>query len=243
MSPLDGTPECAIVLSAGLGTRMRPLTDHRPKPLIEVAGRALIDRALDRCREAGVRHAVVNLHYLGDMIRAHLAGVTDPEIRFSDESACLLDTGGGIAKALPMLGPAPVFALNSDAVWTGPAPLPRLASVWRDARGEADSLLLLVPVERAHGYTRAGDFFLDGAVPRRRGAAERAPFVYTGAQIIAPAAFADVPAEPFSLNLVWDRLIAAGRLHAILHEGGWIDVGTPAGIGAAEAALSAGPAP
>ncbi|MGM0583679.1 MAG: nucleotidyltransferase family protein [Pseudomonadota bacterium] len=230
-------PESAMILAAGQGARMRPLTCWRPKPLLPVAGRALLDHALDRAAEAGVRRAVVNIHHLGEQIRVHLGRRERPEIVLSDETDALLDTGGGVSRALPALGAGPAFVLNSDALWTGPAPLPALARAWDPAR--MDALLLLVPREAALAYTRPGDFFLapDGR-PSRRGEAETAPYVYTGAQIIRAGAFADGPEGPFSANLVWDRMLAAGRLFAVVHAGGWIDVGTPAGLDAAEAALS-----
>lgn len=231
-------PRTAMILAAGLGTRMRPLTDHCPKPLLKVAGRALIDLVLDHAAAAGVRRAVVNLHYLGPMIRAHLAGRVAPEILFSDEQPVILETGGGIVRALPLLGAAPFHAVNSDAVWAGPNPLAVLAGAWDAAR--MDALLLLVPRERARGYARAGDFFLavEGQAPERRGGAASAPLVYTGAQIIAPGAFEGAPAGAFSVNLVWDALLARGRLAAVTYPGAWVDVGTPAGLAEAGAALA-----
>jgi MurNAc alpha-1-phosphate uridylyltransferase len=166
--------ETAMVLAAGFGTRMGGLTRARPKPLLPVAGRALIDHALDRAAAAGVRRAVVNLHYLGAEIRAHLAGRTVPEIAFSDEAPEILDTGGGVVQALPLLGPGAFFALNSDAVFAGRNPLDVLAGAWNPAR--MDALLLLVPLASARAYTRAGDFFLEAerGPPRRRGARRRA---------------------------------------------------------------------
>jgi MurNAc alpha-1-phosphate uridylyltransferase len=198
--------------------------------LLEVAGRPLIDRALDRAIEAEADQVVVNLHYLGEMLRAHLAGrAGGPAILISDETNALLETGGGVKKALPLLGAAPFYVLNSDAIWTGGAPLPALAAAWRAA--EMDALLLLARVEDALGYTRSGDFFVDAdGAPRRRGDRPSAPFVYTGAQIIRPEAFADTPEGAFSTNLVWDRLLAAGRLRAVIHDGAWVDVGTPGGL-------------
>lgn len=231
-------PRAAMILAAGFGTRMRPLTEDRPKPLIEVAGRTLLDRALDLAGTAGVSRAVVNLHYRGEMIRAHLAGRATPAIAFSEETPAILDTGGGIRQALPRLGPAPFFAINPDAAWTGPDPLAALAAMW-DPQA-MDALLLLVARERAAAHAGPGDFFLaaDGAAPRRRGEASAAPFVYTGAQILSPAAFEGTAPGAFSLNEVWDRLAARGRLAAIRHRGGWVDVGTPAGVAAAEAALA-----
>jgi len=231
-------PEVAMVLAAGLGTRMRPLTDACPKPLLPVAGRTMLDRVLDHAAGAGVRRAVVNLHYLGHMIRTHLAERAAPEVAFSEERPVILETGGGIVQALPLLGEVPFYAVNSDAVWAGPNPLPLLADAWDESA--MDALLLLVPRARACGYSHAGDFFLDaeGAAPRRRGSAAAAPLVYTGAQIIAPGAFAGAPDGPFSVNLIWDELLTRGRLAAVTYPGAWVDVGTPAGLAAAEAALA-----
>jgi MurNAc alpha-1-phosphate uridylyltransferase len=227
-----------MILAAGLGTRMRPLTDTCPKPMLPLLGRPMIDLALDHAVEAGVRRAVVNLHYLGGMLRAHLAGRKAPEILFSEELPEILDTGGGIAQALPLLGTEPFYTMNSDAVWVGPNPLAVLAGTWEPAR--MDALLLLVPRPRARSYTRPGDFFLaqEGEAPVRRGGAEAAPLVFTGAQIIAPGVFADAPEGAFSLNLIWDALLAQGRLAAVTYPGGWVDVGTPAGLAEAEAALT-----
>ena len=232
-------PDSAMILAAGFGTRMGALTRARPKPLLTVAGRALIDHALDAAVAAGVRRAVVNLHYLGGMIRAHLAGRTTPEIAFSEESPAILDTGGGVVHALPLLGPGAFFVLNSDALFAGRDPLAVLAGSWRPER--MDALLLLVPGSRARAYTRAGDFFLDadGGPPRRRGAAPIAPLVFSGAQILTPRALDGEPDGPFSLNLVWDRLIGAGRLAAVTYPDAWVDVGTPEGLAEAERALAA----
>ncbi len=225
-----------MVLAAGFGTRMRPLTDTRPKPLIEVAGRALVDRTLDHLVAAGIPRAVVNLHYRGEMIRAHLADRRQPEIAFSEETPEILDTGGGIVAALPRLGPRPFLAVNSDAVWAGPEPLTLLAEAGL-AQGTL-ACLLVVPRERARGHPGRGDFFPDGPGLRRRGEADAAPLVYTGAQLIAPEAFPGAPSGPFSVNLIWDRLMAEGRIMALVYPGAWVDVGTPAGIAEAEAALA-----
>jgi MurNAc alpha-1-phosphate uridylyltransferase len=229
------TPAVGMVLAAGLGTRMRPLTDDRPKALLTVAGRTLLDRAIDACVAGGAVRMVVNVHHFAPMMRAHLAARAAPPIAISDESDALLETGGGVVRALPLLGPDPFFAVNADAIWTGPAPCARLAAAWED---DADALLLLVRRADAIAYGRAGDFDLgpDGRPRRRTG--ETADFVYTGAQIIRPGAFVDAPAGAFSTNLIWDRLAAAGRLRAVVHHGGWVDVGTPAGLAAAEAALA-----
>ena len=233
------TPEAAMVLAAGFGTRMGAMTRTRPKPLLTVAGRALIDHALDTAAAAGVRRAVVNLHYLGAQIRTHLAARTAPEIAFSEEAPEILDTGGGVVQALPLLGAGGFFVLNSDAVFAGLNPLPLLAGAWRPDR--MDALLLLVPAARARAYTRSGDFFLDGegGAPRRRGGAAAAPLVISGAQVLAPRALEGTPAGPFSLNLVWDRLMAEGRLAAVTYPDDWVDVGTPEGLAEAERALAA----
>ena len=238
-TPVSDTPDTAMILAAGFGTRMRPLTEARPKPLIPVAGRALIDHALDRVAAAGLCRAVINLHDRGDMIRAHLAERPAPCIAFSEERPEILDTGGGLAEAARrgLLGAGPVHVLNSDAIWTGPEPLAALASAWDGAA--MDALLLLVPRMRAINYTRAGDFRLEGGRPVRRGSAPTAPYVYTGAQILGPRAREGLPAGAFSINRIWDALLARGRLAALVHAGAWVDVGTPAGIAAAEAALAA----
>ncbi|HUF56298.1 MAG TPA: nucleotidyltransferase family protein [Thermohalobaculum sp.] len=230
----------AMVLAAGFGTRMRHLTQHKPKPLIEVAGRTMMDRALDHLVVAGVTDAVVNLHHFGGMIREHLDGRDDIRVRFSVEEPDILETGGGIVQALPLLGPEPFFAMNSDAIWSRPNPMLPMLNAWDPAR--MDALLLCVPKERARGYTRAGDFFLEGPgqTIRRRGEGPSAPFVYTGVQIIKPECFAGLKAEKFSLNVVWNRLIADGSgIHGCIYDGDWCDVGTPEGIGEAEEALTA----
>ncbi len=228
-------PRAAMVLAAGFGTRMRPLTDHTPKALLPVAGRTLLDRAIDVCVAGGAGRVVVNVHYLADQVRAHLAGRAAPEIVISDESDAILETGGGLRRALPLLGAAPFLAVNADAVWTGAAPAPALARAWDGAR--MDALLLLVRRENALAYARPGDFSLgaDGRPARRDGPS--APYVYTGAQIVAPHAFDDAPEGAFSMNVVWDRLLARGRLFAVAHDGGWVDVGAPEGLAAADAAL------
>lgn len=221
-------PKALMLFAAGLGTRMRPLTDDRPKPLVTVGGRALIDHALDQAR--GVARTVINLHYRADQMRAHLAGRAG--IVFSDESARLLETGGGLKQALPHLGAEPVFVLNSDAVWTGANALDQLAAVWDPAR--MDALLLLVPRDRAVGHTGPGDFVIgpDGRLRRGPG------LVYTGAQIIGTGRVADWPGDVFSLNPVWDQMAAEGRLFGTVHAGGWCDVGRPDCIPLAEAMLT-----
>lgn len=235
----------AMVLAAGLGTRLRPLTDTTPKPLIQVAGRSLLDRCLDRLIEAGIAEAVVNVHWLADQIERHLAGRSDIALTVSDERDRLLETGGGLLKALPLLAPGPFLSVNADILW-------------RDARGNAlrrlfqafdpeamDALLLLQPTIAATGYTGGGDFDMDqlGHLTRRD-IRTVAAFVYTGIQIVSPAllAGADVIAREsggaFSLNKLYDRAIEAGRLYGLRHEGDWMDVGTHEGLMAAEALLS-----
>ncbi len=237
---------CAMVLAAGLGLRMRPLTETRPKPLIELGGLTLLDHALDRLAEAGIADAVVNTHYLGHMIAAHVAGRTAPRIILSQEDV-LQETGGGIAHALPHLGDDPFFAVNADISWRdGDRPaLGRLAEVWRG--DDMDGLLLVQDIAAATGYDGAGDFFMsDSGTLARRGEAAAAPYVFTGIQLLHPRLFADVPAGPFSLNLLFDRALAAGRLYGLAHDGEWFHIGTPAALAEAEeilARLGAGPGP
>lgn len=229
------TPGSAMIFAAGLGTRMGALTRDRPKPLIEVGGRALIDHALDVVRAAGVTRIVVNTHAHADMMRAHLARVA-PDALVSHEPE-RLETGGGLKRALPLLGPGPAFTLNADMVWRGPNPLVALAEAWDPTR--MDALLCLVPLAAALGHEGPGDFFLapDGRLARR-GDAPAADFVYSGAGLIDPAALDGFAGEVFSLNPVWDRLLAAGRLAGIAYPGRWSDVGRPEGIALAEAELA-----
>jgi len=234
----SNTTRSAMVLAAGLGTRMRPLTDTLPKPLVKVAGKALLDHVLDRLAEANVGTAVVNVHHMADQIEAHLKGRTRPQIAISDERDLLLDTGGGVVKALPLLGTKPFFHMNSDTLWIeGVTPnLPRLAAQFTD---EMDILLLLASTTASIGYEGRGDFVMapDGRLARR---AERqvAPFVYAGAAMMRPSLFADAPHGKFSLNRMFDRAMDAGRLHGLRLEGTWMHVGTVGAIKAAEAAIS-----
>ncbi|HMQ95027.1 MAG TPA: nucleotidyltransferase family protein [Amaricoccus sp.] len=229
------TPRALMIFAAGLGTRMGALTRDRPKPLIEVAGIPLLDRALALAREAGVGRIVVNTHAHAAQMQAHLARAA-PEALVSHEPE-LLETGGGLARALPLLDADPVFTLNADMVWSGPNPLTALAAAWDPSR--MDALLCLVPRAAATGHAGPGDFFAaPGGALTRRGAAPAADFVYAGAQIIRAGALAGHAGPVFSLNPVWDRLIAAGRLFGCLHRGGWADVGRPEGIALAEAALA-----
>lgn len=234
-------PKTAMVLAAGLGLRMRPITDHTPKPLVAVAGRTMLDRVLDHLVDAGVEDAVVNVHHLPDAVRAHLAQRAEgPRITISDETALLLETGGGVKKALPLLGADPVFVINADIVWlNGARPaLTRLAEAWNPA--EMDALLLFKRTADAHGYEGPGDFFLDpNGVPRRRGEKQVAPHVFAGVQILSPAALADTPDGAWSLNVVFNRLLEAGRLRAIAHDGPWFHVGTPDAIAPTEALIRA----
>ncbi|MFC3170036.1 nucleotidyltransferase family protein [Paracoccus fontiphilus] len=224
-----------MIFAAGLGTRMRPLTDTLPKPLIPVGGRTLLDRALDLGHGAGAGPVVVNTHYLGHRIAAHLAG---RDVAVSDEAGEILDTGGGLRQALPLLGRGaqedggPVMTLNPDVVWTGANPLAALDAAWRD---DMDALLMLVPLERAAARQGAGDFSLDGTGRIVR----RGDYVYGGAQIIRPDRLGQIPDRVFSLNRLWDLLIAEGRAHGIVHDGGWCDVGYPGAIPVAERMLDA----
>lgn len=234
-------PRTAMVMAAGLGKRMRPLTATRPKPLVEVAGKPLLDHVLDRLHAAGVEKVVVNVHYLADSLEAHLRSKQEMQIVISDERELLLETGGGLVKAAPLIDCDPFLAVNSDNFWVdGPADtIKLLASHW-DASA-MDALLLLVPHARAGNHTGAGDFHMDrqGHL-RRRGKARIAPFVYTGVQIMAKHLLEDAPQGPFSTNLLWDRAIEAGRLFGVVHQGLWFDVGTPPAIRATEEALAQG---
>jgi MurNAc alpha-1-phosphate uridylyltransferase len=230
-------PTHAMVLAAGLGLRMRPLTETKPKPLIEVAGATMLDRALDRLVAAGVETAVVNTHWLPEQVDAAAARRKAPAIEISREDV-LLETGGGIAKALPKLGAEAFYAINADIVWRdGAIPaLDRLAAAWRD--GDMDGLLLLQSTVRATGYSGDGDFLMDsmGRIARRP---ERviAPFVFTGIQILHPRLFEGATVEPFSLNRLYDAAIERERLFGVAHDGDWFHVGTPDAIAEAEAEI------
>ena len=232
------TPRTAMVLAAGLGTRMRPLTDTMPKPLVPVAGKPLLDHVLDRLADAGVERAVVNVHYLAEQIIAHTASRTTPSVTISDERGLLLGTGGGVAKALPEIGTAPFFHINSDTIWIDSVTpnLSRLAAAFDAA--SMDALLLLAPTTGSIGYSGRGDYGMapDGRLTRR---AEReiAPFVYAGAAILSPAMFKDAPEGEFSLTDLFDRAQNAGRLHGLRLEGLWMHVGTPGAVGDAEQAI------
>jgi MurNAc alpha-1-phosphate uridylyltransferase len=238
--PTKSTPRRAMVLAAGLGTRMRPLTDRIPKPLVPVSGKPLIDHVLDRLADAGVARAVVNVHYMADQIEQHLAYRTRPQIVISDERGLLLGTGGGVARALPQLGQAPFFHINSDTIWIdGVQPnLARLAETFDP--DTMDALLLLAPTAGSIGYTGRGDFAMaaDGRL-QKRPEQEVSPFVYAGAAILSPALFTGAPSGDFSLTTLFDHAAAAGRLHGLRLEGLWMHVGTPEAVAAAEAAIRA----
>ena len=231
-------PKTAMVLAAGLGTRMRPFNGTIPKPLVKVGNKSLIDYALDRLAAAGVERAVVNIHHMADQIERHLAGRQRPRIVFSDERGELLGTAGGILKALPQLGDGPFFLVNSDTIWIDgvTSNLARLAAAFEPAR--MDGLLLLAPTTSSIGYTGRGDFQMaaDGKLTRR-GEREVVPFVYAGAAILTPAYFAGIPEGPSSMSPLFDRAIEAERLCGLRLDGVWMHVGTPEAVSAAEAAI------
>lgn len=220
-----------MLFAAGFGTRMGALTALRPKPLVKVAGKALIDHALSVLDAAGVADIVVNLHYLGDQIEAHLA---QRPIQFSRETPEILETGGGLKAAAPLLGQGPVITLNTDAVWTGQNPILQLRAAWDPAR--MDALLLLLPAETALGHAGTGDFLLDQDGRISRANAAKAP-IYLGAQILKTERVFAMSETIFGLNTIWDQMIAEGRAYGIIHQGGWCDVGRPEGIALAEGLL------
>jgi MurNAc alpha-1-phosphate uridylyltransferase len=236
--PQRGTPDRAMVLAAGLGTRMRAFNDQAPKPLVRVGGKALIDHVLDRLADAGVERAIVNVHHLADQIELHLQARQRPRIVISDERHELLGTGGGVVKALAALGEAPFFHVNSDTIWIdGVQPnLGRLAAAFDPDR--MDALLLLAPTATSIGYAGRGDYAMapDGQL-LKRGERDVVPFVYAGAAILAPALFRGAPAGAFPLTTVWDRAAEAERLYGLRLEGVWMHVGTPEAVAAAEAAI------
>ncbi len=232
-------PKRAMVLAAGLGTRLRPITDKLPKPLVRVGERTLLDRTIDRFEEAGVERVVVNLHHLGHLIERHLSRRRSPEIRFSPEDD-LLETGGGVAKALPLLGPEAFFVANADVLWLNGVrdALGRLAGTWDDAR--MDGLLLLHFTVDAYGYQGMGDFCIDPqGVITRRPEREVSPYMFTGVQILHERLFKGRPDGPFSLNVLYDRAIAEGRLYGIVHDGEWFHIGTPEAVAEAETYVQA----
>lgn len=230
--------DTAMVLAAGLGKRMRPLTLSQPKPMIRVAGKPLLDHALDRLADAGIARAVVNVHYLADAIEAHVKNRTRPAVIFSDERAQLMETGGGMVKAQALL-PDPFFSVNSDNIWLdGPSSAFRDLSILWDAR-RMDALLLLVPHIGARNFAGKGDFHMDGRgrlIRRRRG--RIAPFIFTGIQLVAKRLLRDPPEGPFSTNVLWDRAIEEGRLYGAVFTGQWFEVGNPQAVRLTEAALA-----
>ena len=232
-------PRTAMVMAAGLGKRMRPLTATRPKPLVQVAGKALLDHVLDRLRSAGVERIVVNVHYLADALEAHLRShAKGLDGAISDERGLLLETGGGLKRALPLIDCDPFLVVNSDNFWVdGPSDtLKLLASHWDDEA--MDALLLLVPQARAGNHSGMGDFHMDPAGRlKRRTKAKVAPFVFTGIQMISKRLLDGAPDGPFSTNLLWDRAMGEGRCFGVVHQGLWFDVGTPGAIRATEQAL------
>ncbi|HEX2843415.1 nucleotidyltransferase family protein [Hyphomicrobium sp.] len=225
----------AMVLAAGLGTRMRPLTDAVPKPLVELKGKPLIDHVLDRLAAGGITRAVVNVHHRADQIEAHLAGRNHPAITISDERDALLDTGGGVVRALPLLGDKPFLIHNSDSVWIEGvgSNIARLAAAFDPER--MDSLMLLALGATSLGYDGHGDFVMapDGQLARR-GERKEAPFVFAGASIAHPRMFEGVPEGRFSLNMLWDRAIANSRFYGLRLDGTWMHVGTPQAVDEAE---------
>lgn len=242
MTTCTARPTTAMVLAAGLGKRMRPITDTIPKPLVPVAGKTLLDWSLDTLAASGIAKAVVNVHYLPRQIVDHARSRATPRIVISDESAELLDSAGGIVKALPELGPAPFFIINADTFWIdagtqdGKSNLDRLALAWRP--GAMDILLMLADLDSATGHSGSTDFLvgLDGRLTRAKG--DPSGLIYAGAAIADPAIFAGASASPHSLNAYFDRAIASGRLYGMQMQGSWITVGTPDAIPRAEAAVA-----
>ena len=232
---MSAMPNTAMILAAGLGTRMKKLTAKTPKALVEVAGKTLIDYAIERFAAAGIKQLIINVHHLADALEAHLRTQRGVEIAISDERGRLMETGGGIKKALPLLGANPFFAHNSDSIWIEgyASTLARMAARF-DAKS-MDALLLLAPFNRAVGYDGLGDFDMaaDGTLKRR---AEKrvSPFAFTGLQLLSPRAFDSAPQGPFSMNAIWDKAAKAGRLYGIRLDGTWLHVGTPTGLAEAE---------
>ncbi len=227
----------AMILAAGLGTRLRPVTDTRPKPLVMVNGRSLLDRILDHLVVYGIEEVVLNIHYRGDMIIDHLTGRSHPVWKTVREKT-LLETGGGVKNALPYLGDDPFFVINGDILWKeGPEScFTHLAGHWDERR--MDAIMLLQPAARAIGYDGQGDFFLDqNGIPRRRQEREVAAYVFAGIQILHPRLFHDSPSDAFSVNLLLDRAIASGRLRGIPHSGAWYHIGTPQSLAETEMVL------
>lgn len=225
----------AMILAAGLGLRLRPITNKTPKPLVKVADRTLLDHTIDKLLAIGVKTAIINVHYLGDQIKQHLSKRTDLEIIFSSEADTLLETGGGIKNALEYFGDEPFFACNADVLWlNGPSPvLERMQDYWHD--DQMDGLLMLHSTVEAYGYMGNGDFELD-SVGRLSRKLERevTPYLFTGVQILHPRIFGDTPFGAFSLNIIYDKLIKTNRLYGIINDGEWFHIGTPDGLDQAE---------
>lgn len=231
-------PTTAMVLAAGLGKRMRPITDTMPKPLVEVAGKALLDWGLDSLAEAGVETAVVNVHYLPEQIIQHLAARSAPRTIVSEEREQLLDSAGGIVKARNLLGREPFLILNADTFWIDRDRnnLERLALAWRP--GEMDILMMIASLDQSTGHSGTTDFLVEPDGSLKRAGGDPRGLIYAGAAIVDPVIFADAPATPHSLNAYFDRAIAAGRLFGFQLDGSWITVGTPEAIAPAEAAVA-----
>ncbi len=232
--------DTAMIMAAGLGTRMRPLTNDRPKPLVEVAGKTLLGHCLEQMEIADIKNIVINVHYRAEMVEQYMAHVPEfANIYISDEREKLLETGGGLIKAQPHLGDKPFFCLNSDNIWTNGVQnaLLKLASSWDDEK--MDALLLLVPKENAYCHKGPGDFFLaDDDIIIRRGDKDSAPYIFTGIQIISHRLLRDAPKGAFSTNILWNRGIKEGRIYGTLHDAKWFDIGTPEAIPVAEEMLS-----
>ena len=238
MAPPNGVSNTAMILAAGLGTRMRPLSDARPKCLLELGGRAIIDYVLDHLEAVGVERVIVNLNYKGEMVRRHLAGREGPEIEFSDEASEILDSGGGVKQVVREFGRAPFFVVNGISLWfdDGASALGRLADAYQPET--MDALLLLQRVTGAIGYDGAGDFVMAGDNRLyRRPVDAQAPYVFMGAQLLHPDLFEDSPDAPFSLNLLYDRAEAADRLFGLEHRGRWMNLKTPEAFDVAKRAL------
>lgn len=232
--PSGCSPDHAIVLSAGMGLRMRPITDSTPKPMIQVGGRTLLDRAIDRLEDSDIKTVVVNLHHLGGRIERHLSGRKTPNIKFSHEDD-LLETGGGVVKALPLLGKAPFFVVNADAMLLNgvQVALQRMKTAWDD--GAMDGLVLLQSTVEAYGYEGQGDFWIDpNGLITRRPEREVSPYLFTGTQILHRRLFKNAPEGAFSLNVLYDQAMEAKRLYGIVHDGEWFHIGTPDGLAEAE---------
>lgn len=224
----------AMILAAGFGKRMLPLTERMPKPLIPVAGKSMLERTLEHVQRAGIKEIVVNSHHFAEQIHERVSNIC-PEALISHEEE-ILETGGGIKKALPLLGNEPFFTLNGDSIWTGPNSLEHMRSLWDDAK--MDALLLVIPKEKAHGYEGRGDFFLStkGQLSRPE-KGEEAPYVYIGVQYVHPRIFTNAPDGAYSMNVLWNEALAKGRLYGCVHEGEWFHMSTPEDLEKYEAVI------